>query len=62
MVAGRPHLKAWETFEWVERDGKVHLIAHDGRYVAAELGSDGSLIADRVVTAVHDVADHTSAT
>jgi hypothetical protein len=49
LVAGRLHLKAWETFEWVERDGKVHLVAHNGRYVAAELESDGALVADRAV-------------
>lgn len=48
LVANRPRLDAWETFELFRLpDGKVALRAHNGKFVGAKLHEHGQLVADR---------------
>ncbi len=48
LVANRPTLDAWETFEFFRLpDGKVALRACNGKFVGAKLHEHGQLVADR---------------
>lgn len=52
LVANRPRLREWETFELVDLGAggvgrRVALRVHDGHFVAAEGGGGGALVANR---------------